>query len=84
MWMEEERSQRPGMQRAEELLATGAEAVAVGCPFCKVMIGDSVAQAGGETPPILDIAEVMLAAITRSQAPGEPKDAADPAGTQPT
>lgn len=65
MWMEEDRSQRPGVNRATELLATGAKTVAVGCPFCKVMVGDSIAQVAGETaPPIMDIAEVLLAAVT--------------------
>jgi Fe-S oxidoreductase/nitrate reductase gamma subunit len=64
MWMEEDRSQRPGVNRAEELLATGAKTVAVGCPFCKVMVGDSIAQVAGENaPPVLDVAEVMLLAV---------------------
>jgi Fe-S oxidoreductase/nitrate reductase gamma subunit len=64
MWMEEDRSQRPGVNRAQELLATGAKTVAVGCPFCKVMVGDSVAQVGGDNPPpVIDVAEIMLAAI---------------------
>jgi Fe-S oxidoreductase len=70
MWMEEDRSQRPGVNRAEELLATGAKTVAVGCPFCKVMVGDSVAQVGGENaPPVMDVSEVLLAAMTS----GEPQ-----------
>ena len=64
MWMEEDRSQRPGINRAQELIATGAKTVAVGCPFCKIMVGDSIAQVGGENaPPVQDVAEVMLAAI---------------------
>lgn len=68
MWMEEDRSQRPGVNRAQELIATGAQTVAVGCPFCKVMVSDSVAQVGGENaPPVLDVAEVMLAAIQKGQ-----------------
>jgi Fe-S oxidoreductase len=68
MWMEEDRSQRPGINRAQELVATGAKTVAVGCPFCKVMIGDSVAQVGGDNPPpVLDIAEIMWAAMADKQ-----------------
>ncbi len=64
MWMEEPPDQRPGVNRANELLATGAKTVAVGCPFCKIMIGDSVAQAGGENaPPVMDVAEVLLRAL---------------------
>jgi len=65
MWMEEPPNQRPGINRANELLATGAKTVAVGCPFCKIMIGDSVALAGGENaPPVMDVAEVLLSALT--------------------
>lgn len=61
MWMEEPPNQRPGVHRAQELLATGAKTVAVGCPFCKVMIGDCVAQVGGESaPPVRDVAEVIV------------------------
>jgi Fe-S oxidoreductase len=68
MWMEEPPNQRPGKNRAQELLATGAKTIAVGCPFCKIMVGDSIAQAAGENaPPIMDVAEVMLNAIAASQ-----------------
>lgn len=64
MWMEEAPAQRPGLRRAQELLATGAQTVAVGCPFCKVMIGDSMAQVGGEqAPSVLDVAEVLAQAL---------------------
>jgi Fe-S oxidoreductase/nitrate reductase gamma subunit len=63
-WMEEPSQQRPGVQRAQELLATGAKAVAVGCPFCKVMVSDSIAQVAGENaPPVLDVAEVLLSSM---------------------
>ena len=42
--------------------------MAVGCPFCKVMVSDSVMQVGGENaPPVLDVAEVMLAAVQKGQ-----------------
>jgi Fe-S oxidoreductase len=64
MWMEESPNQRPGLLRAEELLKTGASKVAVGCPFCRIMVGDSVAQIGGENaPPVMDVAEILAAKI---------------------
>ena len=64
MWMEEPPTQRPGVERAKELIGTGAKTIAVGCPFCKAMIGDCVAQATGDhPPPVLDVAEIMLQAI---------------------
>ncbi len=68
MWMEEPPNQRPGVNRAIELIGTGAKTVAVACPFCKVMVGDSVALAGGDkAPPVLDIAEILLSAMGESR-----------------
>lgn len=63
MWMEEEPNRRPGVRRAEQLLATGAESIAVGCPFCKVMVGDSVAQVRADGPPVKDVAELAWEAL---------------------
>ncbi len=66
MWMEEPPDQRPGVNRAKELVATGAKTVAVGCPFCKIMVGDSVAQVAGEGGPrVKDVAEVLWEAVSR-------------------
>jgi Fe-S oxidoreductase/uncharacterized membrane protein len=60
MWMEEPPSQRPANRRAEELLATGAKTVAVGCPFCRIMLGDSLKQARpDEEIRLVDLAEMM-------------------------
>lgn len=68
MWMEEPPTQRPGKARATELMATGASTIAVGCPFCKVMVADSVAAVSEETPPeIVDIAELLLRAKTKKE-----------------
>lgn len=60
MWMEEEPDQRPGNRRAEELLATGAETVAVACPFCRIMLDASLKQVrpDGEVR-LVDLAEMM-------------------------
>ncbi len=70
MWMEDSPSERPGLKRAQELIATGAKTVAVGCPFCKVMVGDSISQvAGDNAPQVMDIAELLLSAV-QSDNPG--------------
>ena len=42
MWMEEKLGTRINGNRTDEALATGAEQVAVGCPFCRVMLGDGL------------------------------------------
>ena len=44
MWMEEKIGKRVNTNRTEEAIATGAETIAVGCPFCRVMLSDGVAE----------------------------------------
>jgi Fe-S oxidoreductase len=58
MWMEETVGKRINVERTEELLATGADTLAVACPFCMTMIGDGVAAAGSDVP-VYDISEVV-------------------------
>jgi Fe-S oxidoreductase len=58
MFMEERTGKRVNLERAEELLATGAEALTVACPFCMTMITDG-ARAAGSDIPVLDVAEVV-------------------------
>lgn len=60
MWMEEPPEQRPGVNRAKELATTGASTVALACPFCKIMLDASFAQAGLEKGVrLVDIAEIL-------------------------
>jgi Fe-S oxidoreductase len=58
MWMEESVGKRINIERTEELLDTGADVLAVACPFCMTMIGDGV-NAKGAGVPVLDISEVV-------------------------
>jgi Fe-S oxidoreductase len=58
MWMEEKTGKRINAERTEELLATGADAIAVACPFCMTMMSDGVKAAQSDVP-VLDIAEVV-------------------------
>jgi Fe-S oxidoreductase len=58
MWFEEPPQQRVSTQRAAEALATGAQTVAVGCPFCLTMLTDGVA-AKNSTARVLDVAEIL-------------------------
>ena len=63
MWMEEREGKRINIERTEELLATGADALAVACPFCMTMISDG-AKALGADVPVYDIAEVVADRLT--------------------
>jgi Fe-S oxidoreductase/nitrate reductase gamma subunit len=58
MWMEERVGERINVERKKELLATGAEAIAVACPFCMTMLNDAGKKLDS-TVPVYDIAEVV-------------------------
>ncbi len=59
LWMEEPNDQRPGNKRAKELLATGAKTVALGCPFCRIMLDASIKQETDEEIKLVDLAEML-------------------------
>ena len=56
--MEETVGKRINVERAEEALATGADAIAVACPFCMTMMADSVTSRDAKVQ-VYDIAEVV-------------------------
>jgi Fe-S oxidoreductase len=68
MWMEENLGTRINTNRTEEALATGADRIAVGCPFCRVMLSDGLTQNQSETGAhesveVVDVAQMLLAAV---------------------
>ena len=65
MWMEEKIGERINLNRVDEAIATGAEEVAVGCPFCRVMVSDGMV-AKNSSVEVLDVAQVMLRNVKRS------------------
>jgi Fe-S oxidoreductase len=70
MWMEETIGTRINDNRTAEAVATGADQIAVGCPFCRVMLSDGLtaAQADGtarESIEVLDVAQLLLASVKR-------------------
>ena len=88
MWMEENLGERINMNRTREAVGTGADQIAVGCPFCRVMLSDGLTaqQAAGEAREeveVLDVAQMLLASVKGEQAtkaaPGS-SPAAAPAG----
>jgi len=66
MWMEETAGKRINVERTEELLATGADAIAVACPFCMTMMTDGVTSKGSEVP-VLDVSEIIAARLSAGQ-----------------
>jgi Fe-S oxidoreductase len=72
MWMEEKLGSRINMNRTAEAVATGAGAIAVGCPFCRVMLSDGLTsmQADEAAPAeteVLDVAQLLLEAVGRGR-----------------
>ncbi|MGJ9411744.1 heterodisulfide reductase-related iron-sulfur binding cluster [Aeromicrobium sp. CF4.19] len=74
MWMEENLGSRINVNRTQEAVATGADQIAVGCPFCRVMLSDGLTaqQAAGEAREeveVLDVAQMLLASVKRTEKP---------------
>ncbi|WP_299449700.1 (Fe-S)-binding protein [uncultured Serinicoccus sp.] len=70
MWMEEKLGTRINLNRTEEALATGADRIAIGCPFCRVMLSDGLtqkqAEGAREEVEVVDVAQMLLAAVRRA------------------
>jgi Fe-S oxidoreductase len=63
MWKEEEHGDaRINATRFEEAKATGANTLAVGCPFCMVMLNDAKVDSEDEMQ-VLDVAEIVAQAM---------------------
>jgi Fe-S oxidoreductase len=72
MWMEETIGERINVNRTREAVATGADQIAVGCPFCRVMLADGLTaeqQEGNarEEVEVLDVAQLLLASVKGEQ-----------------
>lgn len=69
MWMEDEPGKRPAERRLKELSATGADQIAVACPFCRIMLDASAPQVIERPIEIVDLAELLAQANTSEEAP---------------
>ena len=59
-FVDEPPDQRVNQERAREALETGAEVLAVGCPFCMTMLEDGVnARKGDRDMKVMDVAELL-------------------------
>ena len=63
MWKEEEAgTQRVSANRMAEAIASGADTLAVGCPFCMVMLTDAKKDANARLE-VLDVAEIVAKSL---------------------
>ncbi len=70
MWMEEKLGTRINANRTAEAVGTGADKIAVACPFCRVMLSDGLTAAqadggAGDDVEVVDVAQMLLAAVRR-------------------
>lgn len=72
VFLGEEKGVRVSHERARELAATGAAAIAAACPFCHTMFRDALPAISGErTPHLVDIAELAALRLPARDEPGE-------------
>ena len=64
MWMEEKRGRPINQERAREAAATGAETLAVACPFCTVMLDDGIRETGAKMQ-VIDLATLLAEAVEK-------------------
>ncbi len=82
MWMEEKLGTRVNNNRTAEAIDTGAATVAVGCPFCRIMISDGVAELQSDREQsdqmqVRDVAQLLLEGVRRGAAGSASDDKAD-------
>ncbi len=68
--MEETLGTRVNLNRTDETLGTGATKIAVGCPFCNVMLNDGTTQrkqegSADESVEVLDVAALLLESVKK-------------------
>ena len=73
MWMEEKLGTRINGNRTEEAVTTGADQIAVACPFCRVLLSDALTsqQAAGSAPEsveVVNVAQMLLACTSARKA----------------
>jgi Fe-S oxidoreductase len=78
MWMEERIGKRINNERVDEALALNPDIVSTACPFCLVMLTDSVNGKKNdgkakESIQVVDVAQLLLESV---------KTPADPAGDE--
>ena len=73
MFLGEEKGKRVNIERAEELVSTGAQIIGAACPFCQTMfrdaLGDVAGRFGIEPPKLLDIAQIAAASLPAADGP---------------
>jgi Fe-S oxidoreductase len=68
MWKEEEQGdERVSENRIREAIDTGADTLAVGCPFCMIML-DDVRKSVDTSMQLMDVAEIVAQSLENGKA----------------
>ncbi|MFN2594204.1 MAG: heterodisulfide reductase-related iron-sulfur binding cluster [Actinomycetota bacterium] len=62
MWMEERMGKKMNTERTDEALASSSDTLAVGCPFCNIMLSDGVQERHADMA-VRDVAQILLGSI---------------------
>lgn len=64
MWMEEHMGKKCNIERTDEALASASDTLAVGCPFCNIMLADGITERGADDKMIVrDVAQLLLQSV---------------------
>ena len=83
MWVEENRGERINVVRAQEAVDTGADVIAVACPFCMQMFESGVGSVPGADErgvQVFDLAELLDQSVAYSRPSGNGGTPMDPRG----
>jgi Fe-S oxidoreductase len=75
MWMEERIGKRINTERVDEALSTNPDVISTACPYCLVMLGDSITarKQSGEVPEsmeVVDVAQLLLRSVKQPASAG--------------
>jgi Fe-S oxidoreductase len=74
MWMEERMGKKMNIERTDEALASASDTVAVGCPFCNIMLSDGVTERqADDRVSVRDIAQLLLQSVQGNGAARAPE-----------
>ncbi|MGH8866582.1 MAG: (Fe-S)-binding protein [Actinomycetes bacterium] len=83
MWMEERIGKRINTERVDEALSLNPDTVSTACPFCLVMLSDSVTEKKqtGEAAESLEVVDVSQLLLRSVKSPAEEVSAGSPPAT---
>jgi len=67
MFLGEEKGERVNVNRVRELVATGADTIAAGCPFCQTMFRDALSSVTDRPVKLMDVVQILGAQLEKAE-----------------